>query len=141
MLADTRVKSEARLLKRKSALNDGKAMRIVTLLLRPVDEGWTMGEDMVVNLPAETTFLDLLILIEKEKDISRHRIQLRPMLKRVDNQLILQNRFDWTFKRLGLDDDHVICVEPTLSGITRQLHVLLNCNLQKTDIIIKNVIQ
>jgi hypothetical protein len=140
-LADTRIKSAAELLKEKSALNDGMVMRNVTLFLRPVDEGWIMGEDMVVNLPAETTFLDLLILVEKEKDISRHRIQLRPMLKRVDNQLILQNRFDWTFKRLGLDDDKVICVEPTLSGITRQRHdLLLYCYVLKMDMTITNMI-
>jgi hypothetical protein len=116
-LADPRFNSKVELSKEASKMA-GMVIVNVTLFLRPVDEGWIMGEDMMVNLPALTTFLDLLILIEKEKDISRHRIQLRPMLKRVNNQLILKDRFDWTFKRLGLDDDMVICVEPTLSGIS-----------------------
>jgi hypothetical protein len=83
----------------------------VFLILRPMCGSWAMGEDWRVQRPFASTFLDLLQFIEDEKGISRHRIFLR-----FKGVVLPENKMKWTLIRMGLYDDVVLQVEPTLAG-------------------------
>lgn len=83
----------------------------VTLILKPMNEGWSMGEDWEIARPLSSTMYDLRVLIEETRGINRHRIMLR-----VKGKIFPPARDKWTFRRLGLYDGFVIQVEPTMSG-------------------------
>jgi hypothetical protein len=83
----------------------------VNLVLRPVSEGWNMGEDWEVSRPYTTTMYDLRAFIEAERGISRHRMMLR-----MKGKVIQPNKEKWTLQRLGLYDGYVIQVEPTMAN-------------------------
>lgn len=83
----------------------------VTILIRPQDEGWVMGEDWSIRFPYQHTLNQLKAYIEEHRGISRHRMQLR-----LRKKILMPNRENWTVIRYGIYDGYVICVEPTLSG-------------------------
>lgn len=83
----------------------------VQLILKPVDQGWEMGEDWEVFRPFASTMYDLRVMIEEEKGINRNRIMLR-----LKGKILQPARDKWTLRRLGLYDGYVIQVEPTMSG-------------------------
>jgi hypothetical protein len=83
----------------------------VQLILKPVNQGWEMGEDWEVFRPFASTMYDLRVMIEEEKGINRNRIMLR-----LKGKILQPARDKWTLRRLGLYDGYVIQVEPTMSG-------------------------
>lgn len=84
---------------------------LVAITLRPMNKNWVMGEDWVVDFHNLVTIVDIRAFIEKERGISRHRIQLR-----LKGKVLAKNREIWTLRRLGIYDGYTIQVEPTLSG-------------------------
>jgi hypothetical protein len=84
---------------------------LVAITLRPMDKDWVMGEDWIVDFHNMTTIVDIRAFIEKERGISRHRMQLR-----LKGKVLAPNREIWTLRRLGIYDGYMIQVEPTLSG-------------------------
>ena len=107
---------------------------LVSITFRPMDQNWVMGEDWTVDFNSLTTLISLREFIEKERGISRHRIQLR-----LKGKVLPLNREIWTLRRLGIYDGYTIIVEPTLSGSwlweTKEYYInkLLNdvCNIIK----------
>jgi hypothetical protein len=83
----------------------------IAIIIRPICDGWQMGEDWPVFVSYLFTFLDIKALIETERGISRHRIQLR-----IRGKTIVPSREKWTLRRMGIFDGYVIQAEPTLSG-------------------------
>lgn len=83
----------------------------VKLILRPICDGWNMGEDWEVVLPLSSTFYDLKAFIEAERSINRHRIMLR-----LKGKALAPGKEKFTFRRIGLYDGYIIQVEPTMSG-------------------------
>ncbi len=88
-----------------------KEENLVALILRPQDKGWIMGEDWEVRVSYLLTLADLKSMIEEQKGISRHRIQLR-----LKGKVLVPNRENWTLRRTGIYDGYMVMVEPTLSG-------------------------
>lgn len=84
---------------------------VVKLILRPICDGWNMGEDWEVILPLTLTFYNLKAFIETERGINRHRIMLR-----LKGKALAPSKEKFTFRRIGLYDGYVIQVEPTMSG-------------------------
>lgn len=91
--------------------NDPDKIPVVEIVLRPVNQGWSMGEDWHVLRPLTSTMYDLRVFLEEEKGINRNRIMLR-----VKGKLFAASKEKWTFRRLGLYDGYVIDIEPTMSG-------------------------
>ena len=83
----------------------------MTIILRPQEKEWIMGEDIEMKISPQTSFTELKAKIEEMKGISRYRIQIR-----LKGKLIVPNRENWTLRRTGIYDGYVICIEPTISG-------------------------
>eukprot|EP01038_Epipyxis_sp_PR26KG_P007279 gene7279-9921_t len=89
----------------------------ITLIIRPQEKWknkpgfWIMGDDWIIERPDLSNIIELREFIEKEKGISRHRQQLR-----IKDKLIVPSKEVWNLRRIGLFDNSVICLEPTLSG-------------------------
>jgi hypothetical protein len=86
-------------------------VNFVSLIIRPQDSGWAMGEDWEISRPESSTILDLKIYIEEHKNISRHRQHIR-----VKGKIVVASRESWNLRRTGLYDGNIVNVEPTLSG-------------------------
>lgn len=71
-----------------------------------------MGEDWEVEISNLITITELMVFIEKEKGISRHRQQIR--LK--DGKVVPMGREAWPLRRFGILDKYLLILEPTLSG-------------------------
>lgn len=84
---------------------------LVSVTLRPVDKGWVMGEEWVVDFSNLMTMSEIRIFVEQQRGISRHRIQLR-----LKGKVLPTNRETWTLRRMGIYDGYTIFVEPTLQG-------------------------
>jgi hypothetical protein len=83
----------------------------VSLVLRPMADGWVMGEDWTITRSYSSNFLELKEFIEEERGISRHRIQLR-----LKGKVVVPSRDKWTLRRMGLVQGFVVQVEPTFVG-------------------------
>lgn len=86
---------------------------LVTVILRPVDKGWVMGEDYPVQIPLDMTVVNLYKFIEEKKGISRHRQQLRLTH---NEKLIPKEREIWAIRRHGISNGTVVKLEPTRPG-------------------------
>ncbi|KAJ1441780.1 hypothetical protein B484DRAFT_442574 [Ochromonadaceae sp. CCMP2298] len=84
---------------------------LITVVVRPVDGSWVMGEDWVLELHALSNFADLKEIVEQARGISRHRMQLR-----LKGKVLAASRELWTLRRYGVYDGCVVQVEPTLAG-------------------------
>ena len=103
----------------KSAM-DGMRDIFITVLLRPIDNDWIMGDDLPVTFHFEVTIMGLKKYLEETRGISRHRQQIRPLFKRSGNKIIPSEKEGWTLKRLGIENNTIVTVEPTLSGERRE---------------------
>jgi hypothetical protein len=74
----------------------------VSLILRPICEGWVMGEDWHATRPFSSTLNELLLFINEKRGICQHRIQLR-----IKGKVVPPSRMRWTFRRMGIADDSV----------------------------------
>eukprot|EP01031_Cornospumella_fuschlensis_P031637 gene31637-38236_t len=83
----------------------------VTLVLRPMQGNWVMGDDWEVERSYNSTFLELKEYIEEEKGINRHRIQVR-----LKGKVVVPNREKWQLRRLGITSGMLILIEPTMNG-------------------------
>eukprot|EP01039_Chlorochromonas_danica_P010011 gene10008-11071_t len=83
----------------------------VDIILRPMVDGWTMGEDWEVTRPLASTFVELKEFIEEERGINRNRIQIR-----LRGKIIVPNREKWTLRRMGIAAGFILLIEPTLLG-------------------------
>mmetsp|Transcript_28247 Transcript_28247/g.40223 ORF Transcript_28247/g.40223 Transcript_28247/m.40223 type:complete len:312 (+) Transcript_28247:24-959(+) len=109
----------------------------ITINIRPVDPNnnpalpnsfnlppWVMGSDLEIQVNPMVSVLDLHGIIEQSKEdleasdstsrnkfISRHRLQLR-----VNGKAVVPSKENWTLRRLGIYNNMIIQVEPTVSG-------------------------
>jgi hypothetical protein len=87
----------------------------LTLVIRPKDKEWIMGDDWQIRIDSLSTLNDLRQYIEENNpnrvNISRHRIQLR-----LKQKVPSPSRDLWTLRKLGVFEGTVIGVEPTMSG-------------------------
>ena len=85
----------------------------IDLLIRPVDDGWSMGPDLKVTMLLDDTQGDIKHKIEKLKpQISVHRMVLTDPY----DQVLNAQRNTNTFRRLGLSENSVYTLNPTING-------------------------
>ena len=69
-----------------------------------------MGDEYPATVPADFTVHDLMIYVEEQRGISRHRQQLRQVYNK---KLLQEERYGWLLKRHNLVNKAKIIIEPT----------------------------
>ena len=84
---------------------------LIHLILRPVDQDWIMGADVEADFHNLCTLIDVKAYVQEHRGINKFRIQLR-----MKGRIFTPAKELWTLRRIGLYDNYVIQIEPTLSG-------------------------
>lgn len=108
---DVQIKDESSKPQATLALPTQSDEPMVSLILRPVDKEWEMGEDWITEISALKTIMELKEHVERHKGISPFRMQLR-----IKGKVIVPARDNWSLRRIGIADNTIVNVEPTLSG-------------------------
>jgi hypothetical protein len=84
----------------------------INIKIRPVDDGWIMGDDWAIDVPNTMSIRELMQYIEFYRNISEHR----QIIRLPNGKVVLVKHEYWALRQHAIEEGSVVQVEPTRVG-------------------------